>query len=466
MDFYQDDGYTGTNFDRPAFRRMEEDIRAGRVDCVLVKDLSRFGRDYIEMGRYLERVFPALSVRFIAVNDHVDSGRGKYDLLLPMKNLFNTQYARDISDKVRSAIRAKQRRGEFIGAFPSYGYRKDPDRRGHLLVDPPAAQVVRQIFALFESGAGKVRIAKLLNQEGVPCPSQYKRALGERYNNGRRLEGTTYWTYATIHRILQNRMYLGSMEQGRCARPTLHGKAKKQAREDWVVVENTHEAIISREQWDRVQALLNARGREPDFSGAVGPFAGLLRCGDCGRAMVKTRQSGGLFYVCGSYKRYGASVCTRHPVSHAELERIVLADLNRVVAAAGDLEALAREADTAPRQERQADRRRLQAGLDRLYRLKKGAYEDQREGIIRREEYLRYREDYDRQEAALQAQLHLLEAQAEPRSPPWIDALLRHGRLTELDRITAAETLREIRVYEDGRLEIHYAFSDIQDSPP
>ena len=126
VDYYQDDGYTGTNFDRPAFRRMEEDINQGKVNCVLVKDLSRFGRDYIEMGRYLEKVFPALGVRFIAVNDHVDSERGRYDMLLPMKNLFNTQYARDISDKVRSAIHTKQQRGEFVGAFASYGYRKDP----------------------------------------------------------------------------------------------------------------------------------------------------------------------------------------------------------------------------------------------------------------------------------------------------------------------------------------------------
>lgn len=170
-DFYQDDGYTGTNFDRPAFRRMEEDIARGRVNCVLVKDLSRFGRDYIEVGRYLEREFPARGVRFIAVNDHVDSEQGRYDMLLPMKNIFNTQYARDISDKVRSAIQSKQRRGEFVGAFASYGYQKDPANHNHLIPDPPAAQVVQRIFDLFEQGHGKVKIAKLLNAEGIPSPS-------------------------------------------------------------------------------------------------------------------------------------------------------------------------------------------------------------------------------------------------------------------------------------------------------
>ena len=211
VSYYQDDGYTGTNFDRPAFRRMEADIAQGRIDCVLVKDLSRFGRDYIEMGRYLERVFPSQGVRFIAINDHVDSQQGRYDMLLPMKNLFNTQYARDISDKVRAAIRTKQQRGEFIGAFASYGYRKDPADHNHLVVDPAAAQVVQRIFDLFEQGHGKISIAKLLNAEGIPSPSEYKRILGERYHNGRKIDQTTYWTYATVHRILQNQMYAGNM---------------------------------------------------------------------------------------------------------------------------------------------------------------------------------------------------------------------------------------------------------------
>ena len=171
-DFYQDDGYTGTSFDRPAFRRMEGDIEAGKINCVLVKALSRFGRDYIEMGRYLERVFPAQGVRFIAVNDHVDSQQGRYDMLLPMKNIFNTQYARDISDKVRSAIRTKQKRGEFVGAFPSYGYQKAPANHNRLIIDPAAAPVVRRIFDLFEQGWGKIRIAKQLNAEGITSTSE------------------------------------------------------------------------------------------------------------------------------------------------------------------------------------------------------------------------------------------------------------------------------------------------------
>ena len=462
-EFYQDDGYTGTSFDRPAFRRMEADIGAGKINCVLVKDLSRFGRDYIEMGRYLERVFPAQGVRFIAVNDHVDSQQGRYDMLLPMKNIFNTQYARDISEKVRSAIHTKQQKGEFVGAFPSYGYQKDPANRSHLVIDPAAAQVVRRIFDLFEAGYGKIKIAKLLNGEGVPSPSEYKRILGERYHNGRKMEQTTYWTYATVHRILQNQMYAGTMEQGRSCRPLMHGKAVQLDRSDWTVVPGTHEAIIGPEQWERVQSLLRKRTRQLSFAQNQSPFAGFLRCGDCGRAMVKTKQAGGMYYSCGSYKRYGPTVCTKHSISHAVLEQIVLEDLNRIIGSVQDRQALAEEAGRQRSAgHSQGERGRLEGGLDRLYRLKKSAYEDYRDGLIRREDFLRYQADYERQEQELSAQLQQLEkAQEEDLLlHPWVQSLLQHGKLTSLDRVTVAETVKQLLIFEDGHIEITYTFSN------
>ena len=462
VEFYQDDGYTGTSFDRPAFRRMEADIEDGKINCVLVKDLSRFGRDYIEMGRYLERVFPVQSVRFIAVNDHVDSQQGRYDMLLPMKNIFNTQYARDISDKVRSSIRTKQQRGEFVGAFPSYGYQKDPANHNRLIIDPAAAQVVRRIFDLFEQGYGKIKIAKLLNAEGIPSPSEYKRILGERYHNGRKIDQTTYWTYATIHRILQNQMYAGNMEQGRNYRPTMHSKAKQLDRSDWTVVPGTHEAIIRAEQWERVQSLLRKRTRQLSFDQNQSPFAGFLRCGDCGRAMVKTKSAGGIYYSCGSYKRYGPTVCTKHSISHAVLEKIVLDDLNQIISSVQDLQALAEEAETNSPRKRAGDRERLEGGLERLYRLKKSAYEDYRDGLIRREDFLRYQEDYERQERELSAQLQQLEGpqKKDLLLHPWVQSLLQHGKLTSLDRVTVAESVKQILIFEDGKIEITYTFSN------
>lgn len=460
---YVDDGCTGTNFDRPGFQRMIQDIEAGRIDCVLVKDLSRFGRDYIDTGHYLERWLPEHGVRFIAISDNIDSAKNAYDLLLPFKNVFNEQYARDISKKVRDSVRAKQEKGQFVGAFASYGYRKSPSDHNKLEIDPVAAQVVRRVFDLFESGMGKVRIAKTLNAEGIPCPSEYKRLNGDRYNNGQRIGSTTYWTYSTIHRMLQNAMYVGTMEQGRAPRAGMHGPAKKLDQSHWVLVPNTHEAIISREQWDRVQALLQKNTRQLIFDQNISPFAGYLKCGDCGRAMCKTRSNQVIRYGCGSYKRYGPTICSAHSITHEELSSIVLDDLNRIIGAIQDLKTLAEEAaPSVPKRDLSIERDRLQASLDRIYRLKKTAYEDYREGLLSKEDYLRYKADYETQEKHLTKQLEQLSKEKEPNvlDNPWIASLLQHGRLTELDRATIAETIQEIQVYSDGRIEITYRFAD------
>lgn len=455
---YADDGYTGTNFQRPAFQRMLRDIESGRIHCVLVKDLSRFGRDYIETGRYLERWLPEHGVRFIAVTDNIDSVRGAYDMMMPLKNLFNTQYARDISRKVKSSLHAKQQRGEFIGAFASYGYCKDPQNHNRLVIDPPAAEVVRRIFTLFENGMGKIRIAKQLNEEGIPCPSEYKRLTGEKYRNNHRLESTTYWTYATIHRILQNEMYIGNMEQGRDDRLQMHGKAKRKDRSQWTVVSDTHQPIIEKDQWQRVQALLNANARTPDFQQNVSPFAGFLKCGDCGRAMVKTTWGGKTFYTCGSYKRYGASVCSKHYIAHDVVAKVVLDDLNRLMAAVENLRQLAQQGAAQRLSSNGDPPQKLEAALQRIQRRRQSAYEDYQDALISKEDFLRYRADYDAQEQALQAQLDKLRgtAQVDPLCLPWVKELLASGQLAELDRPTVAAAIREIRVYEGNRMEIDY----------
>lgn len=425
------------------------------------RDLSRFGRNYIDMGYYLERWFPEQGVRFIALGDAIDSEKGAYDITLPVKNVVNEQYARDISRKVRSSFQVKQQNGEFVGAFASYGYRKNPEDHNKLLVDPPAAAVVRRIFALYEQGMGKIRIAKMLNEEKIPCPSEYKRLNGEKYHNGQKLGGTSYWTYATIHRILKNQMYAGRMEQGRAPRQGMHGKARQLPREQWTVVEGTHEAIIEPEQWERVQSLLQRDTRTLDFEQNVSPFAGFLRCGDCGRAMSKTNHSGGVYYCCGSYKRYGPGVCTRHGIAHRDLEQMVLDDLNKIIASVEDLHAMAQEAQKdAKSSDQKVETARLQGSLNRVRRLRKEAYEDYKDGLISKEDYLRYREDYQSQEDRLSTQLERLRIREEsPTESPWIAELLKLGKLTQLDRATVAETIKEILVYED-HVEITYNFSD------
>lgn len=290
-----------------------------------------------------------------------------------------------------------------------------------------------------------------------------KRQLtGEKYRNNHRLAATTYWTYATIHRILQNEMYIGNMEQGRDDRLQMHGKARRKERSLWTVVSGTHEPIIEKDQWRRVQTLLNANARTPDFQQNVSPFAGFLRCGDCGRAMVKTTWGGKTFYTCGSYKRCGASVCSKHYIAHDALTKVILDDLNQLIAGVENLRQLAQQG-AAKRPRPDADQpQKLEAALQRVQRRRRSAYEDYQDALISKEDYLRCRADYDAQEQALQTQLDKLHsmAQDDPLALPWVKELLASGRLTELDRPTVAAAIREIRVYEGNRVEIDYLFPE------
>ena len=464
VEHYADDGYTGTNFKRPAFQRMLADIEGGKIDCVIVKDLSRFGRDYIDMGYYLERYFPSHNIRFIAINDNVDSEKGPYDMMLPLKNVFNTQYAKDISNKVRSSFEVKQNRGQFIGAFASYGYLKDPEQKGHLIPDPVASQVVRRVFEMAANGIGQIRIAKVLNEEGVPCPSEYKRLMGDKYRNSKKLETTRYWTYSTVHKMLANEMYLGSMVQRRSVRPTMHGKAVAAPREQWAIVADTHAPIISQELWDTVQAQLTKNTRTLDLNNNVGLFAGLIKCGDCGRSMVKTKWDDRIHYSCGSYRRYGAAFCSKHYIPQSDLEEIILTDLNNIIAAVDDLAQIAAQnrSHDSLEQRMEEERRRLEIAVSRIQRLKQNSYEDYRDNLLSRDEFLRYKADYDKQEQTLSNQLEALRCK-QPDSlleEPWVEQLLRLGHLTELDRATLTQTVKEILVFEDKQIEITYLFSD------
>lgn len=464
VDYYADDGYTGTNFSRPAFQRMIHDIEGGKIDLVIVKDLSRFGRDYIDTGFYLERYFPAKGTRFIAINDREDSINGPYNLLLPLKNVFNAQYAKDISEKVKTSFKTKQRRGEFIGAFASYGYLKDPENHNRLIADPVAAQVVQRIFQMAASGVGQIRIAKNLNEKGVPCPSDYKRLMGMKYRNSHQLPATHYWTYATVHRILRNQMYLGHMVQAKAVRTVMHGKAAAVDESQWITVKHTHQALVSRELWDTVQAQISKNTRGIDFQQNVGLFAGFLKCGDCGRALCKTTWKGRITYSCGSYRRYGATVCSAHYIRQQTLEEIVLQDLNTIISTVENLEQTAercREERAVPPVER--EEQRLRAALERVQRLKQSSYEDFRDGLLTRKDFLLYKSDYDKQEETLSRQLEELRPQLDSPTPaesPWVEQLLLLGKLTQLDRATIPQMIKEIRVFEGKRIEIDYLFSE------
>lgn len=469
-DIYVDDGYSGTNFQRPGFLRMVKDIEAGKVDCVIVKDLSRFGRDYIDTGKYLERIFPEMGVRFVSISDGIDSV-GQYDMLLPIRNIFNEQYARDISKKVHAAMNTKQKSGAFIGAFASYGYNKSPLDKNKLVIDPYAAGVVQRIYDLYLSGVGQIKIAAILNEEGILCPSEYKRINGENYHNSNRAEKTIYWTYSTVHKILQNRIYTGDMVQGKTIR-NMRKKAKYQSPEDWIIVPNTHEAIIERDKWNRVQEYLKIRTRGLDFNIDESAFSGLIKCGDCGTAMVKSSNTvGGKKYVrysCGAYKRSGRSFCTSHSVPYKVLEKIVLNDFRTVLSQIENIadivekERLKSKKKDMPKRQL-VNKQKIENELIRIRKLKQACYEDYRDGILTREEFMRYKEDYSAKEKILETQMKEKDSiplqEKDIYQIPWIKQLLELKSVETITRDISVEMIEKIEVFEDKRIKITYKFS-------
>lgn len=469
-DIYIDDGYTGTNFGRPEFLRMIGDIEAGKVNCVIVKDLSRFGRDYIETGRYLERYFPQAGVRFISVTDQIDSISRPYDLLLPIKNIFNEQYAKDISRKVQAAVKARQKAGEFIGAFASYGYKKSPADKNKLVVDEYAAGVVRRIFSLYLQGYGKQTIAKILNAEEILCPSEYKRISGLNYRNPNRREGEVRWSYAAVNSILHKEMYVGNMVQG-TKHQCVGSRQKKTDKADWIVVACTHEPIIDRETWEKTQRLLKKRTRTPGQKMEKNIFAGFVKCADCNRAMVRNSwkcADGSRRYMlyCGTYKKYGKAACAPHALPADDLERIILDDLEKLLRSTDDLEqivgrACAGMAKTGKSAEEEI--RRLDTEQKRVQRWKQSVYEDYKEALITKEEFLDYREDYRKKEAFYAEQRKCLEKrkaeEEHPAATQWIRTLIGQKKIERLDRAVVAELIHEIRVGEGNRVKIVYKFS-------
>lgn len=465
-DTYTDDGYTGTNFDRPAFQRMIRDIEDKNVNCVIVKDLSRFGRDYIDTGKYIEKYFVDKNIRFIAINDNVDSYKSPYDLMMPIKNLFNDQLAKDISQKVKTAIKVKQKEGQFIGAFASYGYKRSTIDKHKLVIDDYAAEVVRRIFSLYSRGTGKIRIAHILNEEGILCPSEYKKQCGESYRNCNKMVTTNYWTYSTIHNVLKNQMYLGDMVQGKTKR-RMKGKAQYLPSDNWIKVEGTHQAIIDQELWDRVQKKLTQNARDIDFKNDVSIFAGFLKCGDCGRAMAKNLNLGYTHYVCGTYKSYGSGICSSHRINQAKLEKIILDDLNTILSSIHDLKALAESHKSFHLIDCQEVRRaidRYASDIQKIETNKKASYQDYRDDVLTREEYLDYKAKCETKIDLLNKKIESLSEKlvddGEMFESPWVQRLLDIKYIEMLDRSILEEMIEVIYVYNNRTIKIVYNFDE------
>lgn len=323
--FYCDDGCSGTNFDRPSFKKMLSDIDEGKINLVIVKDLSRFGRNYVEAGMYVQR-FTDSNIRFIAADDNYDSLVNSDDLLFPIKNVVNEMYARDVSKKTKAAKKAKARDGQFIGSKAPFGYKIDPNDRHHLIVDEPAAQVVKRIFRLASEGVGYNKMAKIFREEKVLTPIAYFNLNNPDYFKSDYWRKEFDWHVTSIRAILNNEVYLGKLVYGKQRNKSMKSKEKvRNPKEDWIVVENCHEPIITQELWDTVHKILNAKHR-PAKAGEVQMFAGLLYCSDCGHCLTysqKQRKDGSYHgaYSCWMYKTHGKGLYFENRKCHLVLSK-------------------------------------------------------------------------------------------------------------------------------------------------
>ena len=473
-----DDGYSGINFDRPGIKQLLEEVKAGEINCIIVKDLSRFGRNYIETGRYIQQIFPFLGVRFIAINNGYDSARLESradNIILPFRNLMNDSYCRDISIKVRSQIEVRQRKGDYIGSFPVYGYFRDKEHKGRLIIDETAAAVVRDIFAMKIAGKNHKRIADYLNEWGVPSPMEYKALLNWRYSTSFKLKPKAKWSAMAVERILKNEIYTGTMVQGK--EKTLNYKVKKRikvAKEDWIRVEDTHEPVISKEDFTLVQKLLLWDTRTSPKEQEVYLFAGLLYCGDCNEAMVRKKQRTGkkeyTYYMCSGNKK-DKTVCNSHRIKENDLKEIVLKMLRIHVFLVCSLEGLLKAIKDLPLQEHEVKKRqgqleRRKEELLRIQKLKLSLYEDYKEGLLTKKDYMEMREDYETVCLEMEEAIRLLEeeidsfVQGQSSHNNWIDHFKRAGNVTELSRSLLILTIDKILVFDNGIIRIHFRYQN------
>lgn len=472
-----DDGYSGVNFERPAFQLMLEDIKQGKVDCVVVKDLSRFGRNYIESGRYIEKIFPMLGVRFIAINDNYDSLTGKSqtdEIVIPFKNLINDAYCRDISIKIRSHLDVKRRKGEFIGSFTIYGYAKDEHDHNKIVIDDYAAGVVRDIYQWKISGMSQQRIADKLNDMGVLSPAEYKKSCGIKYSANLQTKKQAIWSAVAITRILTNESYTGTLIQGKVTTPNY--KVKKTVikdEEDWVVIPNAFEAIITKEQFDMVQEILKKDTRVAPDKKSVYLFSGIAVCGDCGRQMSRkvSTVSGKkyVYYMCSANKKEG--VCSSHRIREDELEKAVVTYLNSYIDELENIQHFLEFIDKLPYQEVNVKRLnmrivQLEEDAQKYEKLKVSVYEDLKDELISKEEYISMKQEFEnRRRAALDsiAQIKIeIEtlASRNGKHHEWIESFLANKGIEKLERNVVVELIDYIKIYEDKRIEIVFRYAD------
>lgn len=483
---FTDNGEKGTNFDRPEFSRMMDLVRAGKINCILVKDLSRFGRDYIEAGEYLEKIFPFLGVRFISITDNFDSFNtdgSEESLLIPLKNMINDIYAKDISRKIITSFRARQEKGEFLPGFVPYGYVKSKTVQYGLDIDEEVADHVRNIYQWKAEGVSHGEICRRLNAVGATTPSMRKVQLGiwhaEKYK-------TTEWFPRSIVDMLKNPYYVGDLVYGRIPKSLYEGVRMHRApREEWRVISNHHEPIVDRELFERVQAIFAetsaiykaTKDKTQEARAAViNLFDKKIYCGDCGKRMRFIKRSMRAdnrsdYYACAGYIDTRKRTCTRHGMLYADVKEAVFATIQQQVNVAANMERLLSQLKGSAgerniRDRYQSEINNLTRQLGKVATKREGLYESYVEGVLDNQEYLFAKAQYDDQYAALSIRLDEARQKKEcfdrafSVNNEWLSAIRGIKDATELDAEVVDRLIAAVYVFEGKRIEVKLNYKE------
>lgn len=464
---YVDDGYSGSNFDRPHFKNMINDLNKGKFNIIIVKDLSRFGRDYIESGKYLQKIFPEKGVRFISVNDNYDSENADMSdthLILPIRNFINDSYCRDISMKVKSSKEVKRKNGEFIGAFAPFGYKKDDKDKHKLVIDKEVSHIIERIFNMKIEGYSSKAIADFLNSIGTITPSKHKENNGDNFNTGFVVKNAK-WDAKMINRIISNKVYIGVLEQGKTTK--LNYKSKKEidvSKEDWIVIQNAHEPIISKSIYLLANKMLLRDVKQSKDKPCI--LSGMLYCKDCGSPMVrrkvKAKDGYNIFYICSEYNNTGD--CSRHSIKEEYIIKATIHALNDYLSKYNELLEKVSTIDVSKLTLR-VDFDSLNAEKKKYERLRQSLYMDLEEELITTEEFEKFRNNYlikireiEKQIITKQNIVEELKAKINDKGS-LVSDIVPNIDSDNLNRLSLVSFIDRIEIGEDNA--IHFIFNNI-----
>ena len=469
---YVDDGHTGTDANREDFQRLLADVMSGKINCVIVKDLSRFARNYSDAGSLIDNLFVQMGVRFISLAENVDSYRDPdsvSSIIVPITNVMNDQYCYQTSKKIRQVFDYKRRNGQYIGSFAPYGYVKDPKDKHQLIVDPDAAEIVKLIYDLCLQGMARRSIVYHLNDHGIPSPATYRKEKGLPVSSP---SDNPLWGDKAVTLILTNPIYTGDLVQGRRRVKSykVH-QIEEVPEEEWVRVPDTHEAIIGRETFEKVQALLKRDTRRAPRTKELHLFSGFLRCADCGKSVTRSTNGQNHRYLCSTYKNRSRTACTMHAIKHERLEAAVLFAVRQQVHLAVSYSELIARINSAPIKKSQSFRlddliTARERELAKVTRYKQSLYQDWKDGEITQQDYRDMKADYERQAASLSDILARLTAERAElangvdNEHPALVAFMKYQNIETLNREILIELVDHIKVYENGNISVKFKFAN------